>query len=50
LGVLGIVMIAAAVLPAASRSEPGGVVSAPEEADAVVDVGSGAAPAMELPD
>jgi MFS family permease len=50
LGMLGIAMIAGAVLPAASRSEPGGVASATDEADAAVDVGSGAAPAMELPD
>ena len=49
LGLLGIVMIAAAVLPAASRSQPGGV-PAPAEDAVIIDVGSGSAPAMEIPD
>ena len=49
LGLLGIVMIAIAVLPVAARRGPD-VAVPPDEAGAAVDVGSGAAPAMEMAD
>jgi PPP family 3-phenylpropionic acid transporter len=49
LGLLGIVMIAVAVLPVAARRGPD-VAVPPDEAGAAVDVGSGAAPAMEMAD
>jgi hypothetical protein len=52
LGLLGIVMIAAAVLPVAARSrgEPPNVTVPNTAASAVADLGAGLEPVIEVPD